>query len=540
MSYGFLIDIRRCTGCHGCTIKCNSENDVPDGLGRTWVESVEIGAGDDTLHRFQVVRCNHCAFPPCVPTCPIGAMFQRDDGIVDFNRELCIGCGACILACPYDAIYVDPREKTIGKCNLCAHRLDQNLQPACVSICPENAIVAGDLDDPLSPISKLIASETIVVREPEHGTAPRLFYIGGIDSHRHLRGFCLAATVRRSAVPSLFEDGLGYEHASQTDTDDYAFIDPLLLSTGCMTLAAEPEPLASPLEPLAAPPSQPPSHTLHWRQWFLAASVPAKGLAAGVTAIASLGFALDLVHLSPLTAVRAALCSVSIAGVALIFHLGRPERFLSIFLRPRWRSWLTRGALLLTGLALVLLLWLGLEEAGVNNLLTEQVVARGRRLFVLAALPLSLGTVLYTSRLFSQPWQRTCLGSLLPLRLLTQAGALGSGVLLISSLGQEPTAILEWARLFACCVSLNFLVVLFDGVPLYQTEGDSDAPRPLLLGYWIVTILGGHIVPLLLVWLGTAQRLVIAVLLSICASAFHDHLRLSVLLWRTSRCSHVA
>jgi Fe-S-cluster-containing dehydrogenase component len=150
MKYGFVIDNRKCIGCHACTVACKTENHVPLGVNRTWVKYVEKGTFPNTRRVFQVTRCNHCEKPPCVTICPVTAMYQRKDGIVDFNSERCIGCKACMQACPYDSIYIDPDEGTAAKCHFCAHRTEVGLEPACVVVCPEHAIIAGDLSDPTS------------------------------------------------------------------------------------------------------------------------------------------------------------------------------------------------------------------------------------------------------------------------------------------------------------------------------------------------------------------------------------------------------
>ena len=110
--FGFVIDNRRCIGCHACSTACKSENQVPLGVHRTWVKTTETGAYPNTQRHFQVTRCNHCANPPCVRICPTGAMFQRDDGIVEFDSKACIGCKACMQACPYDAVHIDPDQGT--------------------------------------------------------------------------------------------------------------------------------------------------------------------------------------------------------------------------------------------------------------------------------------------------------------------------------------------------------------------------------------------------------------------------------------------
>src|SRR5438093_4212068 len=142
-NYGFVIDQRKCIGCHACTVACKSENEVPLGVNRTWVKYVETGTFPNTRRHFQVTRCNHCANPPCVRICPVTAMYQRTDGIVEFDASVCIGCKACLQACPYDAIYIDPDSGTAAKCHYCSHRTDIGLEPACVIVCPTHAIISG-------------------------------------------------------------------------------------------------------------------------------------------------------------------------------------------------------------------------------------------------------------------------------------------------------------------------------------------------------------------------------------------------------------
>ena len=148
MRYGFVIDQTRCIGCHACTVACKEENRVPLGTFRTWVKYVEKGEFPNTRRHFAVLRCNHCDNAPCVTICPTVALYRRPDGIVDFDRDRCIGCKSCMQACPYDALYIDPDTHTAAKCHFCAHRVERGLEPACVIVCPERAILAGDLDDP--------------------------------------------------------------------------------------------------------------------------------------------------------------------------------------------------------------------------------------------------------------------------------------------------------------------------------------------------------------------------------------------------------
>ena len=147
MNYAFLIDNRRCIGCHACSVACKAEHEVPLGVARTWVKYVEKGEFPETRRTFQVTRCNHCDDAPCIEICPTRALFRRPDGIVDFDGGRCIGCKACMQGCPYDAIYIDPQTETAAKCNFCAHKVEVGLEPPCVTVCPTQAIVAGDLHD---------------------------------------------------------------------------------------------------------------------------------------------------------------------------------------------------------------------------------------------------------------------------------------------------------------------------------------------------------------------------------------------------------
>ena len=178
MRYGFVIDQRRCIGCHACTVACKEEHNVPIGVFRTWVKYIEKGAFPHTSRHFGVMRCNHCDDAPCVEICPTNALYRRDDGIVDFDNSRCIGCKSCMQACPYDALYLDPNTHTAAKCNFCAHRIELNLEPACVIVCPTRAIIAGDIDNPESDISQIIGNQKVAARKPQKGTRPKLFYVG--------------------------------------------------------------------------------------------------------------------------------------------------------------------------------------------------------------------------------------------------------------------------------------------------------------------------------------------------------------------------
>ena len=178
MRYGFVIDQSKCVGCHACSLACKAEHEVPLGNYRTWVKVIEKGSFPNTKKSFLVQRCNHCQDAPCVEICPTKALYKRSDGIVDFNKDACIGCKSCLNACPYEAIYIDNASGTAAKCNFCAHRTDHGVQPACVVVCPVQAIISGDLEDPTSQISGLVGRGNVQVRKPEKNTKPQLYYLG--------------------------------------------------------------------------------------------------------------------------------------------------------------------------------------------------------------------------------------------------------------------------------------------------------------------------------------------------------------------------
>ena len=181
-NYGFAIDLRKCIGCHACTIACKAEHEIPVGVNRCWVKTVEKGTFPDTRRFFFPVLCNQCDEAPCARICPTNALFKRRDGIVDLHGDSCIGCRACMEACPYDQLFIDPNTHTAEKCNFCANRVENKLLPACVSVCPTECRIFGDLDDPASEVARIVQHEASSVRKPEKGTSPKIFYLGAEDS----------------------------------------------------------------------------------------------------------------------------------------------------------------------------------------------------------------------------------------------------------------------------------------------------------------------------------------------------------------------
>jgi tetrathionate reductase subunit B len=202
--YGMLIDVRRCVGCHSCTVACKAEFDVPLGMNRTWVEYVEKGSYPDAGRTFLPRLCNHCSVPQCVAVCPTGATYKRwQDGIVVVDSGVCIGCKYCIQACPYDARFLNPVTNFADKCDFCIHRVQKGLVPSCVNSCVGGARIFGDLSDPDSEISRLIARNRVTVLRSAMGTFPNVYYIDADhsdenDAHRPETRHVRVVTHRRS------------------------------------------------------------------------------------------------------------------------------------------------------------------------------------------------------------------------------------------------------------------------------------------------------------------------------------------------------
>lgn len=174
---GMVIDTRQCVGCMDCVVACKTENGVPDGYCRDWIVQRLEGTMPDLRLTIISERCNHCDVPPCVTCCPTGASHVHDYGaVVLVNHDQCIGCKACLAACPYGARFVHP-DGYADKCTFCIHRVEQGLKPACVSVCPTHCMHFGDLDDPNSDVSQLLASRKHHVLMPDAGTKPRIFYL---------------------------------------------------------------------------------------------------------------------------------------------------------------------------------------------------------------------------------------------------------------------------------------------------------------------------------------------------------------------------
>lgn len=173
---GLVVDPRRCVGCHACGVACKAEHDVP--LGGFRIRTHYLRRPDRPTHQFIPLMCQHCQEAPCLAACPNDAIQRAADGHVSIDRARCEGAHACVDACPYGAIYIDPQTQQADSCDLCASRRGVGLAPACVEVCPTGALRFGDLDDPQDPAAAYAEERAARAFRPEHGTRPTTVYVG--------------------------------------------------------------------------------------------------------------------------------------------------------------------------------------------------------------------------------------------------------------------------------------------------------------------------------------------------------------------------
>ena len=178
--YAIVLDTKKCLNCKACTVACKFENRVTvlDQTYRNWVTELPLQGTFPNLHQeYQPSQCQHCENAPCEKVCPTRATYRTDEGIVRINYDKCILCKACMVACPYNARFVSGRHHAVEKCTFCEHRIREGREPACVETCPTKVRVFGDINDPNSEISKLLASRQYYQLKQAKKTRPRLFYL---------------------------------------------------------------------------------------------------------------------------------------------------------------------------------------------------------------------------------------------------------------------------------------------------------------------------------------------------------------------------
>lgn len=516
MNFGFIIDNRKCIGCHACTVACKSEHQVPIGVNRTWVKYIEKGEFPDTRRLFSVMRCNHCADAPCVEICPVTALYTRADGIVDFDDRRCIGCKACTQACPYDALYMHPDDHTAAKCNYCSHRTDIGLEPACVVVCPEHAIISGDMDNPNTEISKLLARETVSVRKEEKGTHPKLFYIDGDrvslnstateikddymwSSQAAGVGYFAKYAEERIAKSPLREEAKkqNFVQIERRNSDTVVRMSAKhenRVDDASTSFAATGDADKSVRAPSARRVYDAPDKGVLWG-WEVSAYVLTKAISAGAFMLPVLMsyFMFVPAEVKQLGAIISFIF-LAVTGVLLIMDLGRPDRFLNVLFRPQWKSWLSRGAYIITAYGAILTAWIAFSFTKYEKVLTvlEPV-----------GIILALLTAVYTAFLFAQAkgrdfWQSPMLG----LHMIIHAFMAGLAIFLVGLPILEVNMGFRMALIFFAIAALAIHLITL-AIELTTTHTTEDAHKTVKMithgefsrRFWFGMILTGNILP---------------------------------------------
>jgi Fe-S-cluster-containing dehydrogenase component/formate-dependent nitrite reductase membrane component NrfD len=464
-TYGFAIDLRKCIGCHACTIACKTEHQIPVGVNRCWVKTVEKGTFPETRRFFFPVLCNQCADAPCVRICPTKALFRRRDGIVDLNGASCIGCRACMEACPYDQLFIDPGTRTAEKCNFCANRVENRLQPACVSVCPTACRIFGDLEDESSEVARIFQHEPFMVRKPEKGTGPKVLYLGAEES---------VIRPEASVRPFYYKEG-----------------------------SVHLRPIGAPA-PDAERPGDPrvDYDVPHGKPWGadMVLYLLFKAIASGAMLVAAVLWAMGFD--GPLTTTAAPIVSlvfIVLTALVLVIDLERPERFYYILTRSNWRSWMVWGAYFLTAHGALSALWLGAGWLGRDGMLDALVVP---------AIATAILATSYTGFLFAQGlardlWQ----GPTAAIDLVAQAAVAGASALLIvaSLVGAAAAdALPVLGATLAIAVAAHLVILAFEHVLAPSpTRHHELAARTIRRGayarwFWGVGIGAGGLLPLIL------------------------------------------
>ena len=205
MRYGMVIDLKRCSGCKTCSVVCKVANNIPNNIiwNRVLTEGGNApdtagGTWDNPEMQHWPVACQHCENPACTKVCPVGATWKDEQrGIVRQDYDKCIGCRMCMSACPYNGVrsfnWEEPvfhtdyamgskdapehQQHVVEKCTFCYHRTSQGIEPACMHLCVGRARFWGDLDDPTSEVSRLLAERSHKRLLEDRGTEPSTYYL---------------------------------------------------------------------------------------------------------------------------------------------------------------------------------------------------------------------------------------------------------------------------------------------------------------------------------------------------------------------------
>ncbi len=470
------------------------------------------------------MRCNHCTDAPCVEICPTESLFVRPDGIVDFDKDRCIGCKSCMQACPYDALYIDPDTSTAAKCNYCAHRVDVGLEPACVVVCPEHAIISGDMENPETEIAQLLARQTVKTRKPEKATQPNLFYIDADDA---------------SLVPSSSEKSDGSLWGSQSlgvghfvkEAEKLAYTNSDVISE-LMSLAPAPKPEKAPrtVEVVMGKSKEvynTPDKGILWG-WEVSAYVWTKAISAGMLLVPvfALLFHGGIVENFLWSAgAIVGLVFLAITGLLLIMDLDQPKRFAYVLLRPQWGSWLVKGGYAITIYGgLLTLILMAQYFSWFDNY---------SFIYVITAVVATVVAV-YTAFLFAQAkgrdfWQSPTMA----IHMLVHSVMAGVAIYFFFTLGTIHTetwmSFLKWTAVIA--MTINLFTLLLELTITHPTKDAKTVVSMILTGryklpFWLGTIMVGNVIPLaILMFLGASPIVTsIAGILMLVGIYFNNHI----------------
>jgi Fe-S-cluster-containing dehydrogenase component/formate-dependent nitrite reductase membrane component NrfD len=442
------------------------------GVHRCWVKTVEKGSFPETRRFFFPVLCNQCEDAPCVRICPTRALFKRRDGIVDLHGDNCIGCRSCMEACPYDQLFIDPDTHTAEKCNFCANRVENRLLPACVSVCPTECRIFGDLDDPASEVSRIVQREAFMVRKPEKGTGPKIFYLGAEESairpesaarpfhyregQVHLRP--IGAPVEDASSPGDPRVDYDIPHEKPWGTDMVLYLFMKAVSTGAMLLGA--------------------------MLWMMG----------------------ERTALTTLVAPALSVVFIAATSAVLIVDLERPERFYYILTRPNWRSWLVWGTWFLAAHGTISGLWLAAGWMGWHAVVSALVVPS----MIFATLATAYTGFLFAQGLGRDLWQ----GPHAAIHLIVQSGVAGAAVLLVANvvlgIGSPAVSVGLAAMLFLSLLA-HLMILVFENVLAPSPSRHHElAVRTIRRGayapiFWAMVMGAGGVLPLAIIVLLFAQ-----------------------------------
>jgi formate-dependent nitrite reductase membrane component NrfD len=419
-------------------------------------------------------------------------------------------------ACPYDALYINPDNNTAAKCNYCAHRVEVGRAPSCVEVCPEHAIIAGDMEDPDTEISMLLSREHVMVRKPEKGTKPNLFYIDG--DYESLNP---EATDRSG--PSLWNSqarGVGhYAKAAEKmihTNDDLNLVQMSIeneLQAAYQKKESQNPNYIDVLNGKARRVYDTPDKGVLWG-WEVSAYVMTKAIAAGAFLIpfVAMLFGYELSYETKLWSAGISLVFLGLTGLFLVMDLDRPDRFLNVLLRPQWNSWLVKGGYTITVFGLLVTIWAAVT-------LFEWSVPEKALLWLTAVFAVLLAV--YTAFLFSQAKGRDFWQSpMLVLHMLVHSFMAGSAVfIIVASLSD----IMNWQELLPSILLVALLVNLFTLIAELSVSHPTTAAKTTVKmithgryrqSFWLGTVLLGNVLPLVLILLlpGTIGLVLAAIL----------------------------